>query len=118
MELTEMKCDIKIKRTILKALVFISLLILFYIFYFKQVFDQYSNQLTNTAKFEEKIEHVEPPTLTICFEPIYKPSVLEKYNVTEEMFFEDDFTDLLFLFVNLFFKQDKDFMEISNVLYV
>ena len=43
------------KRKIFKFMVLIALLVLFYVYYFRVVFKQFTDQLTNTAKFEEKI---------------------------------------------------------------
>ena len=75
------------RRNILKIFVFLVLLTLFYIFYFKNIFKLFSAKYTNTAKFEEKIEMIEPPAVTICFSPNFKPSVLKSLNITEDMFF-------------------------------
>ena len=82
------------KRTILKTSVLLTLLVLFYIYYFKQVYKQFSEQLTNTAKYEEKITVTEPPTITICFDPAFKPSVFEKYNISDWVFFEEYFPNI------------------------
>ena len=83
------------KRTVLKLMVLIALLVLFYIYYFRVVFKQFTEQLTNTAKFEEKITVTEPPTITLCFDPRFKPSVFEKYNITNWIFFDDYFPKVL-----------------------
>jgi len=91
-------CNLKMKvqkRTFLKFTVLIALLVLFYVYYFKVVFKQFTEQLTNTAKFEEKITVTEPPTITICFDPIFKPSVFEEYNITDWIFFEDYFPEVM-----------------------
>ena len=79
------------KRAVLKFMVLIALLVLFYVYYFRVVFKQFTEQLTNTAKFEEKITVTEPPTITLCFDPRFKPSVFEKYNITNWIFFGDYF---------------------------
>ena len=50
-------CNLKMKvqkRTFSKFTVLIGLLVLFYVYYFRVVFKQFTEQLTNTAKFEEK----------------------------------------------------------------
>ena len=83
------------KRTFLKFTVLIALLALFYVYYFKVVFKQFTEQLTNTAKFEEKITVTEPPTITLCFNPIFKPSVFEEYNITNWIFFGDYFPEVM-----------------------
>ena len=91
-------CNLKmkvLKRTFLKFTVLIALLVLFYFYYFRVVFKQFTEQLTNTAKFEEKITVTEPPTITICFDPIFKPSVLEAYNINDWIFFQDRFPEVM-----------------------
>ena len=83
------------KRTVLKFAVLIALLGVFYVYYFRVVFKQFTEQLTNTAKFEEKITFTEPPTITLCFDPRFKPSVFEKYNITNWIFFGDYFPKVM-----------------------
>ena len=91
-------CKLKMKvqkRIFLKFAVLTALLVLFYVYYFRVVFKQFTEQLTNTAKFEEKITVTEPPTITICFDPIFKPSVFEEYNITDWIFFKDRFPEIM-----------------------
>ena len=83
------------KKTFLKSTLLIALLVLFYAYYFRVVFKHFTEQLTNTAKFEEKITVTEPPTITLCFNPIFKPSVFEKYNITDWIFFDDYFPEVM-----------------------
>ena len=83
------------KRIFLKFAVLIALLVLFYVYYFRVVFKQFTEQLTNTAKFEEKITVTEPPTITLCFNPIFKPSVFEEYNITNWIFFGNYFPEVM-----------------------
>ena len=83
------------KGNLLKFTVLIALLVLFYFFYFRVVFKHFTEQLTNTSKFEEKITVTEPPTITICFDPIFKPSVFEEYNITDAIFFADRFPEVM-----------------------
>ena len=83
------------KRAVLKFMVLIALLVLFYVYYFRVVFKQFTEQLTNTAKFEEKITVTEPPTITLCFDPKFKPSVFEEYNITNWIFFEDYYPEVM-----------------------
>ena len=75
------------RKNILKFFVVLALLTLFYFYYFRQIFNLFSAKYTNTAKFEEKIEMIEPPAVTICFSPNFKPSVLKSLNITDDMFF-------------------------------
>ena len=70
---------------ILRALLVIILLAIFFFFFFLQVFQQYSEKLTNTAKIEEKAETIAVPTFTICTG--WKESIMEKYDVGPNVFF-------------------------------
>ena len=72
-------------QKILKVFVFLIMLILFYIFYFKQVFEHFSAQYTNIAKYEETIPTIELPSTTFCFHPIFKRSATKEYNITKNM---------------------------------
>ena len=70
---------------ILRALLLIILLVIFFIFFFLQVFEQYSEKLTNTAQIAEKAENIAAPTFTICTG--WKESIMETYNVFPNVFF-------------------------------
>jgi hypothetical protein len=83
------------KRTFFKFTVLIALFVLFYVYYFRVVFKHFTEELTNTAKFEEKITVTEPPTITLCFAPRFKPSVFEKYKITGKIFYKDIFPEVL-----------------------
>ena len=73
------------KLRILRAFLVIILLLIFFFFFFLQVFEQYSEKLTNTAKIAEKAENVTVPTFSICTE--WKESIMEKYNIGPNIFF-------------------------------
>ena len=70
---------------ILRVLLVIILLVIFFFLFFLQVFEQYSEKLTNTAKIEEKVETIAVPTFSICTG--WKESIMEKYNVGPNIFF-------------------------------
>ena len=99
------------KRRVLKFMVLIALLVLFYVYYFRVVFKQFTEQLTNTAKFEEKFTVTEPPTITLCFDPRFKPSVFEKYNITKWIFFGDYFPEVM---ENKTIKASGHFLTLTN----
>ena len=82
------------KIKVFKFMAFNILLILFYVGYFRLVFTQFSKQQTNTITYDESFKSAEPPTITICFDPAFKSSVLESYNVTKEIFYIDHFSDV------------------------
>mgnify|MGYP001267241215 CR=1 FL=1 len=73
------------KLLILRAFLVIILSVIFFFFFFLQVFEQYSEKLTNTAKIAEKAENIAVPTFTICTG--WKESIMEKYNVGPKVFF-------------------------------
>ena len=79
----------------LKLVVFLTLIVLFYFGYFKSAFKLYSKKLTNTLIFEESIKETEPPTVTVCFSPPYKPSVMTKYKINGSIFWRDNFPSVL-----------------------
>ena len=82
------------RRYILKIFVFLALLTLFYIFYFKKIFKLFSAKYTNTAKFEEKIKMIEPPAVTLCFSPNFKPSVLKELSITDNILISNRFPEI------------------------
>ena len=55
------------------------LLVIFFFLFFLQVFEQYSEKLTNTAKITERAETIEVPTFSICTG--WKESIMEKYEI-------------------------------------
>ena len=73
------------KLLILRAFLVIILSVIFFFFFFLQVFEQYSEKLTNTAKIAEKAENITVPTFSICTE--WKESIMEKYNIGPNIFF-------------------------------
>lgn len=73
---------------LLKAFVFIGLLVIFYVFYLKDIIKQFNEGLVNTSKFEEKVEKQAFPTLTVCPTPSFKEDTLfNKYNSTYKVLF-------------------------------
>ena len=70
---------------ILRVLLLIILLVIFFFLFFLQVFEQYTEKLTNTAKIAEKVETIAVPTFTICTG--WKESIMDKYNVGPTIFY-------------------------------
>ena len=69
-----------------------------YFFFFKDVFEKFSDNLTNMATREEPykkdgVTGIKSPAITLCFSPSIKPSVLKKYNLTTLSFF--NFADMV-----------------------
>ena len=68
----------------LKIGLFLSLSIVFYVYYFQEVTKKYFDEATWVATTQQRlVEGVEPPFLTLCLAgPIAKTSVLKKYNMS------------------------------------
>ena len=79
-----MKCKIpKLVVFILKLGVFLSLSIIFYVYYFSDVARKYRDENTYLSNSHEFISDIKVPILTLCLnDPIAKISVLKKYNLT------------------------------------
>ena len=71
---------------ILKGLLLGSLLVFFYVYFFKKVYKDFQNKMTSIAYSEEFIEKdgIQAPVVTVCL-PL-KPSVLQKYGIKSSFF--------------------------------
>ena len=68
---------------ILKLGVFLSLSIIFYVYYFSDVARKYRDENTYLSKSHETVTDIKVPILTLCLnDPIARMSVLKKYNLT------------------------------------
>ena len=67
-----------------RALLLIILVTVFFFLFFLQVVEQYCEKYTNIAKFEERVESVEAPTITICSG--WKKSLMDQYKITNMVF--------------------------------
>ena len=76
--------------TILKSIIIVTLLIVYYQFFFKDVIENYSEGLTNIATtlkvFDESEIGIKAPALAVCMKPAWKKEILEKYNITNQFF--------------------------------
>ena len=89
------KWKIVSKIVILQCFVLLVCFTVFTKWYFIPVSKKYAEQLTNTAKYEKRITKIEPPAVTICFEPHFKQSVYDKYKITADVFFVDVYPDVM-----------------------
>ena len=83
------------KRILIKVFVLVVCFIIFVNWYFLPAYDSYARALTNTATFVDQIEDIQPPVITVCFEPHFKQSVYDKYNITEDIFFENSHPNVM-----------------------
>ena len=102
-------------QVIVRAFLLIILLVIFFFLFFLQVFEQYSEKLTNTAKITERAETIALPTFSVCTG--WKESIMEKYNIGPTIFFVPPGNDtnlpsnttLKDLFVETTYKLSEDF---------
>ena len=70
-------------KFILKSAVFFCLSAIFYVYYFSEVVEKYSDGFTNLAISKQTLDSpVKLPFMTLCMSPIAKSFVLNKYNMS------------------------------------
>ena len=73
-----------------KCVILITLLVVYYQYFFKDVMVNYKKGLTNMATTETEFEAdetgIKMPSLVFCMAPIMKQKVLDKYNISSEFF--------------------------------
>ena len=123
-----------LKATVTKVIIYITLLIFFFVFFMRDVIDQYASRKTNFAKSNNDVINngLNIPTLTFCFEPPFKPSMLKLHNISS-MFCMDanqvDETNQLILdnanmtwnefCLNISYKLERDFtVDLTNDSFV
>ena len=94
-----MKCAIICKGShillVLKSLIFISLAVIFYIFYFTDVVKKFAERDTTLVHSQEAIEKNErnPPFITFCMTPRTKNSILDGYKLSRGVLNEPNSND-------------------------
>jgi hypothetical protein len=121
-----MNCAIICKGThillVLKSLIFISLAVIFYIFYFTDVVKKFAERDTTLIYSQENIEKNEknpPPFITFCTNPRAKNSILKEYKLSPGVLDEPNSNDkkilislnktIEALFREVTFKINRDF---------
>ena len=100
---------------IVKALVFIALLVIVYFLFFVPVITKYSENYTSVAKFESRGESIEVPTFSVCTG--WKKSLMKKYQISNWFLITPPNTSnipsnytIRSLFDDLTYKLNKDFV--------
>ena len=70
------------KAKIAKAVIYITLLIIFFRFSMIQVFQQFLSKKTNFAKYTIPDNGINIPALSFCFNPMIKMSIRKSYNIS------------------------------------
>ena len=85
-----MASNLKLIESFLNITILLILLVIFYVYYLQEVSKQFTEGITNTAKYERKVSEIEPPIWEVCLDPFYKPSVFEEYgNITTTIFYHN-----------------------------
>ena len=116
------------KAKITKAVIYITLLIIFFRFSMIQVFEQFLSKKTNFAKYTIPDNGINIPALTFCFNPMIKMSIRKSHNISALFCLDPDLVDRKRLKIleernmtwnefcsNLSYKLDRDFtMKLKN----
>ena len=105
----------KYKKEIVKGGIYFVLLVVFIQFYLVEAFKNYLKGGTTFRSLTENAEFLPAPYITLCFNPHFKPSILEKYGLTWPFSFEDitnmesNMSSKWKLYQSLSFEYRKDF---------
>ena len=66
-------------KSLIRFLLFISLIVIWYIWYFVGAFDQFRTKAITTVVRNEEGEHLVSPTILICSNTAFKPSMAKEY---------------------------------------
>lgn len=82
-------------RSVVKTLVAVILVLLFYVYFYRPVISQFKAELVNTSTYEEKVSEQAFPTITICVEKMFKTQFIQdKYNSSwYALFYGTDYLD-------------------------
>ena len=72
-------------KKFIKGILYLILLILFVNFYFTDELKNYMKGSTTLSSRTEKVEFLEAPYITLCFQPIFKPSMLLKHGLSNDI---------------------------------
>ena len=73
----------KIMINIFKLGIFLSLFVIFYVYYFSEVAKKYADKNTYLSETPKRVDKIEPPLFTFCLAgPIAKLAILKKYNIS------------------------------------
>ena len=85
-------------KLLLKAAIYLCLIIIVYFYQILEVVDKYKENLTNIAISEEKMEKgVKPPFMTLCIGPRAKQEVFDKYNLNKAALSEPNYDQMKIL---------------------
>ena len=107
-------------KFLLKAAIYLGLIAVVYFYQIIEVQNKYAKKLTNIAMSEKLMKDgIKPPFMTLCFGPLAKQEVLDKYNLNKAALNEPNSAQKKILntlnktlekfFMEATYKLDKDF---------
>ena len=118
-------CNFEKWQNIFHFLIYICLIIYASIFV-KEVFIEYSNAETSVGTYHKSLDELYQPTLTICFQPFVKQSLLKsQFNLTLEQFLNNDIPNYSTLgltwpefYKMMSYRANTDFYLYHNGIYI
>ena len=94
MEFYKIKFNIRVLKLIMQLVLFASLFMVFYFYYFTEIIQKFANDYTNVVvSHETHLDGGKPPILTICMNPGAKEEILKKYNISASALNEPTFNE-------------------------
>ena len=81
------------RNMFLKFMLKLGLLLILYFMYIQEVITKYNDKLTNTARYEDKVDFVDMTTVSICTG--FNSLIFEKYGIDNGVFNYQPESDLL-----------------------
>ena len=94
MEFHKVKFNIRVLKLLMQLVLFTSLFMVFYFYYFTEIIQKFANDYTNVVvSHETHLDGGKPPILTICMNPGAKEEILKKYNISASALNEPSFNE-------------------------
>ena len=117
----------KYQKFYIEGILYLILLAIYINFYLIGEVQNYMKGSTALSSRTEKVEFLEAPHMTLCFQPSFKPSTLQKYGLPEYMeHFKDLYKALklkgmdmdMEMYENFSYKHEKDFdIKLTKLIF-
>ena len=117
----------KYQKFYIEGILYLILLVIYINFYLIGEVQNYMKGSTALSSRTEKVEFLEAPHMTLCFQPSFKPSTLQKHGLPEHMeHFKDLYKALklkgmdmdMEMYENFSYKHEKDFdIKLTKLIF-